>query len=133
MRFALVHRQATPDETAFLDTLGEVAVSAAMRSMARLPDGSDQSLVEVKAVDGAYPLYGALRDGRRRSPHDALFGRQGRRLRRRGRRSSCSTALGPEGRRHGACSATDGSRSARVIDDEPDACLGRLRLRAAPS
>ena len=31
-----------------------------MRSMARLEDGSDQALVEVKAVDGAYPLYGAL-------------------------------------------------------------------------
>ena len=31
-----------------------------MRSMARLEDGSDQTLAEVKAVDGAYPLYGAL-------------------------------------------------------------------------
>jgi putative ABC transport system permease protein len=31
-----------------------------MRSMARLPDSSDQALVELKAVDGAYPLYGAL-------------------------------------------------------------------------
>ena len=31
-----------------------------MRSMARLEDGSDQALVEVKAVDDAYPLYGAL-------------------------------------------------------------------------
>jgi putative ABC transport system permease protein len=31
-----------------------------MRSMARLQDGSDQVLVEAKAVDDAYPLYGAL-------------------------------------------------------------------------
>src|SRR5690606_13593607 len=31
-----------------------------MRSMARLEDGSDQSLVELKAVDAAYPLYGEL-------------------------------------------------------------------------
>ena len=31
-----------------------------MRSMARLEDGSDQALVEAKAVDAAYPLYGAL-------------------------------------------------------------------------
>ena len=31
-----------------------------MRSMARLPDSSDQALVELKAVDAAYPLYGAL-------------------------------------------------------------------------
>jgi putative ABC transport system permease protein len=31
-----------------------------MRSMARLEDQSDQSLVELKAVDEAYPLYGEL-------------------------------------------------------------------------
>ena len=29
--------------------------------MARLPDGADQSLVELKAVDGVYPLYGAVK------------------------------------------------------------------------
>lgn len=29
--------------------------------MARIPDGTDQSLVEVKAVDAAYPLYGELK------------------------------------------------------------------------
>ncbi len=28
--------------------------------MARLPDGSNQALVELKAVDAAYPLYGAV-------------------------------------------------------------------------
>ena len=40
--------------------------------MARLPDGSDQSLVAVKAVDAAYPLYGGFRT----TPslgHEALF------------------------------------------------------------
>ena len=30
-----------------------------MRAMARSPDG-DATLVELKAVDGAYPLYGAV-------------------------------------------------------------------------
>jgi putative ABC transport system permease protein len=60
IRFELVQREASAAERAFLDGLGTVAASAAMRSMARLPDGSDQALVEVKAVDGAYPLYGAL-------------------------------------------------------------------------
>ena len=44
----------------FSPSLGAVAETASMRSMARLPDGSDQALVELKAVDGAYPLYGAL-------------------------------------------------------------------------
>ncbi len=38
-------------------TLGEVAT---MRAMARVPGGGDTTLVELKAVDGAYPLYGAV-------------------------------------------------------------------------
>jgi len=60
LRFELNQREATPDELAFLEGLGDVAVSAGMRSMARLEDGSDQALVEAKAVDDAYPLYGSL-------------------------------------------------------------------------
>ena len=32
-----------------------------MRGMARLTDGSDQTLVEIKAVDEVYPLYGDLK------------------------------------------------------------------------
>ena len=60
LRFELVHRETSPQEQAFLESRGEVAVNANMRSMVRLPDASDQALVEVKAVDGAYPLYGTL-------------------------------------------------------------------------
>jgi len=60
IRFELNQREATPSEFAYLDGLGRPAVSAGMRSMARLEDGSDQALVEAKAVDGAYPLYGTL-------------------------------------------------------------------------
>ncbi|MFK0692167.1 ABC transporter permease [Mesorhizobium sp. IMUNJ 23033] len=60
LRFQLNQRDATPDERGFVDRLGAVSHSASMRSMARLEDGSDQSLVEAKAVDDAYPLYGAL-------------------------------------------------------------------------
>ncbi|MBP2550358.1 putative ABC transport system permease protein [Neorhizobium galegae] len=60
IRFELNNREATPDEKAFLDSLGQVAVSTGLRSMARLPDGSEQALVEAKAVDGAYPLYGTV-------------------------------------------------------------------------
>ncbi len=58
--FALNQREAVAAERAFIAAQGRVAESATMRSMARLPDGSDQSLVEVKAVDAAYPLYGDL-------------------------------------------------------------------------
>ena len=59
-RFELNNREATSEERAFLESLGEVAVSTGLRSMARLPDGSEQALVEVKAVDDAYPLYGSV-------------------------------------------------------------------------
>ena len=60
IRFELNQRQASAGEKAFLDGLGTLAESASMRSMVRLEDGSDQTLAEVKAVDGAYPLFGAL-------------------------------------------------------------------------
>ncbi|MFB8340665.1 ABC transporter permease [Brucella cytisi] len=59
--FALNQREATAEERAFIAKQGRMAESATMRSMARMPDGSDQSLVEVKAVDAAYPLYGELK------------------------------------------------------------------------
>ncbi|KAB2672821.1 ABC transporter permease [Ochrobactrum sp. LMG 5442] len=59
--FALNQRETTAEERAFIERQGRLAESATMRSMARMPDGSDQSLVEVKAVDAAYPLYGELK------------------------------------------------------------------------
>ncbi|MDP3896945.1 MAG: ABC transporter permease [Mesorhizobium sp.] len=76
MRFALNQREVSPEERAFLDAQGTVATSAGMRSMARLEDGSDQTLVEVKAVDGAYPLFGAL-ETEPALAADALFAREG--------------------------------------------------------
>ncbi|KQZ14978.1 glycosyl transferase family 1 [Mesorhizobium sp. Root554] len=60
IRFELNQREATDAERDFFTGLGAVAESANMRSMARREDGSDQALVEAKAVDAAYPLYGAL-------------------------------------------------------------------------
>lgn len=60
LRFQLNQREAGAEEKAFLQGLGSVSESANMRSMARLPDGSDQALAEVKAVDDAYPLFGTL-------------------------------------------------------------------------
>jgi putative ABC transport system permease protein len=57
---SLVHRQATQAERAFLASLGEVSEVASLRAMARKPDGSAQTLIDLKAVDRAYPLYGAV-------------------------------------------------------------------------
>ena len=55
-----VHKRASATELAQMRELGKIAETATMRSMARLPDGSDQSLVEIKAVGPAYPLLGNM-------------------------------------------------------------------------
>lgn len=76
IRFELNNRVATTEERAFLDGLGPVSVSSGLRSMARLPDGSNQALVELKAVDAAYPLYGKL-ESEPDQPLGDLLARQG--------------------------------------------------------
>ncbi len=57
--FMLVHRTADPAEREFLAAHGTVSQVAEMRAMAITTDGTSRSLIEIKAVDGAYPLYGA--------------------------------------------------------------------------
>ena len=75
--FELVHREATEKERSFVDGLGPVTVSASMRAMARRADGEDATLVEVKTVDDAYPLYGELRLDGGGDFHAALRGKDG--------------------------------------------------------
>lgn len=58
--FSLIHRQAEPEQLAFLEDLGDVSRVATLRAMARRTDGADQALVELKAVDTPYPLYGEI-------------------------------------------------------------------------
>lgn len=55
----LVHRPATDAERAFIATSGALSSVVEMRAMARNHDGSEVSLIELRAVDSAYPLYGA--------------------------------------------------------------------------
>ncbi|MCB1743126.1 MAG: ABC transporter permease, partial [Gammaproteobacteria bacterium] len=55
-----IHQRANAEEGALFEHLGRVSETATMRSMARLANGSDQTLVEIKAVDKAYPLLGKL-------------------------------------------------------------------------
>ena len=57
--FILIQREATAAERAFVARYGTLNEVATMRAMARVP-GSDATLVELKAVDGAYPLYGTV-------------------------------------------------------------------------
>ncbi|WP_439618056.1 ABC transporter permease [Shinella sp.] len=76
VRFEFNNRFATPEELKHFQGLGDVSLSSALRSMARLPDGSDQTLVEAKGVDGAYPLYGTLETSPQQ-PSSALFAKEG--------------------------------------------------------
>ena len=57
--FSLIQREAKPDEVAFLRSRGALSVAATLRAMARTADGR-LALVELKAVDGAYPMLGQL-------------------------------------------------------------------------
>jgi len=59
LAFALIQRQASDRERAFFDAHGQLSVAATLRAMARTSDGRS-TLVEVKAVDAAYPLFGAV-------------------------------------------------------------------------
>jgi putative ABC transport system permease protein len=57
--FSLIQREAKPEELAYLKSRGQVSVAATLRGMAKAPDGQ-LALVEMKAVDAAYPMLGAL-------------------------------------------------------------------------
>jgi len=58
LAFTLIQREASPEELAFLQSHGTMSRAATLRAMARA-DNAQATLVEMKAVDGAYPLYGA--------------------------------------------------------------------------
>ncbi len=57
LSFTLVQREAKPTELAFMQSRGKVSSAATMRAMARTA-GGQATLVEMKAVDASYPLFG---------------------------------------------------------------------------
>ena len=59
LSFMLIHREADAAERGFLESRGQLSAGATMRAMAAIADGR-RVLIEVKAVDGAYPLYGQV-------------------------------------------------------------------------
>jgi putative ABC transport system permease protein len=59
--FARAHKRAEPAERAWIDARGKTSETATMRTMARTLDGEDQALAELKGVDAAYPLVGAVK------------------------------------------------------------------------
>lgn len=56
----ITQRQATAPERAAFARSGTVSETVRMRAMATRRDGSEAVLAELKGVDAAYPLYGAL-------------------------------------------------------------------------
>ena len=57
---SLVQQEINPEQSAFLEGFGATSKTSTLRAMGRLADGSDQTLIELKAVDDAYPLFGTL-------------------------------------------------------------------------
>jgi putative ABC transport system permease protein len=57
--FNLIQREASAEEKQFIAQRGRLSVAATMRAMTQAADGRS-ALVELKAVDGTYPLYGTL-------------------------------------------------------------------------
>lgn len=57
----MVHREASPEQRAFLEARGTVSEVADMRAMIRgtQPDAR-RTLIELRALDDAYPLYGSV-------------------------------------------------------------------------
>ncbi len=77
--FSLIQREASAEERTFLATQGQLSAAATMRAMARA-SGERSALVEMKAVDNAYPLYGnvaldpAMPLGEALAERDGVFG-----------------------------------------------------------
>ncbi len=76
LSFTLSQREAVPDEISFLQKHGTLSGAATTRAMARDGDGK-ATLVEMKAVDGAYPLYGEAKLDPAMNVTDALAQRDG--------------------------------------------------------
>jgi putative ABC transport system permease protein len=54
------HRQLMPDERAAASNYGKISEVARLRAMVQNPKTNDALLAELKAVDGAYPMYGTF-------------------------------------------------------------------------
>ena len=55
------HQRIADRERLWLTAQGRISEVATVRAMARRDDGTEQALVEIKGIDGAYPLVGVLR------------------------------------------------------------------------
>ena len=77
VRARLAYRPANAAEREFLAASGAVSEGARLRAMARSLDGKRHSLIELQAVDDAYPLYGEVGLAPRGKLHAALASADG--------------------------------------------------------
>ena len=75
VEFSLIHRETTDPELAFISSKGDVSKVATVRAMAVA--GENTTLVEAKAVDANYPLYGKVELDSGMTLADALATRDG--------------------------------------------------------
>ncbi len=61
LSFSVVQKDLGEKELEFLNASGEISRIVKTRAMARVGDGRDQTLIELKSVDSAYPHYGTLK------------------------------------------------------------------------
>jgi putative ABC transport system permease protein len=61
VQLVVAQRSATAEELAAFAREGRVSAITRMRAMAARPDGEESVLVELKGVDGAWPLFGTFR------------------------------------------------------------------------
>ncbi len=74
--FSLIHRRLVPDEQRFLERFGSLSTIATTRAMARAASG-DAALIEIKAVEPAWPRIGQAVFAPPMSLKDALDERDG--------------------------------------------------------
>ena len=63
LSFSLVQRETNKEQQEFLSSKGDISQIITMRAMARYATAEEQTLVELKAIDNAYPLYGEFKLG----------------------------------------------------------------------
>lgn len=72
MEFRLTHRRATGEERGWLEAQGDVSEISQLRAMALAPKTGESTLIELKGVDDAYPLFGVVKLKQDRTLTDAL-------------------------------------------------------------
>ncbi len=78
LELRIAHREITAEQRSFLTAAARLSEVAQLRAMARSPDNARRRLVELKAVDAAYPLVGAVRLAPALDLHEALAEAEGR-------------------------------------------------------